>query len=129
MSNHTTIVCIDDDPMYKDLYGHILGAKGYHVVSAFDAAEGYEVIKKEKPGLVTLDVMMPEKEGFGDGFGLLKKLREDPLYQKLPVLMISALSDLSDIEHGLSVGATAYLPKQEMTPKTLVAKIESMLGK
>ncbi len=129
MNKKITIACIDDDPVYQDLYKAILEAAGYRVVPGFDAAAGYEVVKMQKPSLITLDVMMPEKVGFYDGFALLKVIREHPETKKIPIIMISALNDESDIKQIDGDGATAYLPKQEMTPKKLLAEIKKMLKK
>jgi DNA-binding response OmpR family regulator len=123
-----TILCIDDDPFYKDLYTAILEPKGFKVVTAMNPADGWKAIKESKPDLVTLDIMMPEAEGFFDGYGLLKKIRSDDEAKNTPVIMISALGDPEDVSHGLSAGATSYIPKQEMAPDMLLAEIKKRLG-
>lgn len=122
------ILCIDDDPFYKDLFRAILEPKGFQVFTAMNPADGWTAVKENKPDLITLDVMMPEKEGFFDGYGLLKRLRSDPELKDVPVIMISALGDPEDVKHGLEAGATTYLPKQEMSPETLVAEINRRIG-
>ncbi|MBN1585676.1 response regulator [Candidatus Uhrbacteria bacterium] len=122
------IVCIDDDPFYRDLYVNILETKGFRVVTAGDPEEGLKAIREHHPDLVTLDVMMPESQGVFDGYGLLKRLRDEPETANLPVIMISALGDREDAEHGLKVGARAYLPKHEMTPDGLVEMIADILS-
>jgi CheY-like chemotaxis protein len=124
-----TILCIDDDPFYKDLFRAILEPKGYEVISAMNPAEGWEALKKTKPDLMTLDVMMPEKEGFFDGYGLLKRVKDDPNLKDIKVIMISALGDPEDISHGLESGAATYLPKQEMTPDRLLLEIDKLIGR
>ncbi len=121
------ILCIDDDPFYADLFRAILEPKGFQVSTAMNPADGWTVIQANKPDLITLDVMMPEKEGFFDGYGLLKKLRGEAAYKSLPVIMISALGDPEDVKHGMDAGATSYMPKQEMTPDTLVALIKKLV--
>ena len=123
-----TVLCIDDDPFYKDLFKAMLEPRGYNVVTAMDPAEGWAKLAESKPDLITLDVMMPEKEGFFDGFGFLKKLRTESSFKKVPVIMISALGDPEDIKHGLTSGATDFLPKQDMTPDILLAKLKKILG-
>jgi len=123
-----TILCIDDDPFYKDLYNAILEPKGYRVIPAMNPAEGWKAIQESRPDLITLDIMMPEAEGFFDGYGLLKKLRSGEETKNTPVIMISALGDPEDVEHGLAAGATAYIPKQEMSPDSLVAEVKKWLG-
>jgi CheY-like chemotaxis protein len=114
------IVCIDDDPFYADLFNNIFSTRGFQVWIAKEPGTGLDLIRKHKPDVVTLDVMMPEQESFFDGYGLLKQMREDPNLRQTPVIMVSALGDREDIQHGLDAGATAYLPKHEMTPDNLV---------
>lgn len=122
------ILCIDDDPFYKDLYSAILESRGYRVISAMNPAEGWKEIQKAKPDLITLDIMMPEAEGFFDGYGLLKKLRGDAATKNLPVILISALGDPEDVEHGMAAGASAYIPKQEMNPEILATEVKKWIG-
>lgn len=122
-----TILCIDDDPFYAELYRQILTAKGYAVFVAVNPDEGYAEVKKRRPDLVILDVMMPEKGPFRDGFGLLERLRDEPATMPLPIIMISGLGNPEDIKHGMELGATAFLPKQEMMPERLIREVEKAL--
>ena len=122
------IVCIDDDPFYRDLFVNIFESKGFDVIIASEPTEGWEAVKKHRPDLVTLDIMMPESEGVFDGYGLLRKMKEDLATSDIPVIMISALGEREDIKHGLESGAHSYLPKHEMTPGKLVKLIEDILG-
>lgn len=117
------ILCIDDDPFYASLYREILSRRGFTVEHAFDAASGYEAVKKFGPDLVTLDVMMPEKKGMLDGYGLLEALRQEDDYKELPVIMISALGEDSDAKRAMDLGATSYIPKQKLSPDILVDEI------
>jgi DNA-binding response OmpR family regulator len=127
MPNHL-VLSIDDDPFYRDLYRNIFEPKGFEFMSALDPAEGYAAVKEKKPAIILLDVMMPEKKGFQDGFGLLEEFRRMPDLKSTPILMVSALGDESDVRHGLDLGATDYLPKQDMTPDRLLKKVASLLG-
>ena len=122
------VLSVDDDPFYRDLYRNILEPKGFAFESALDLGEGFEAAKKGKPDIILLDVMMPEKNGFSDGFGLLEALRKLPATKDTPILMVSALGDGPDLKHGIALGATDYLPKQDMTPDRLVKKIAKLLG-
>jgi CheY-like chemotaxis protein len=122
------VVCIDDDPFYTDLYTNIFESRGYEVHTANDPASGLELIRKHRPALVTLDVMMPEQESVLDGYGMLQQLQEDPQTKDLPVIMISALGDQEDVQHGLELGARAYLPKHEMSPTGLIDLVKRVTG-
>lgn len=122
-----TILSVDDDPFYQDLYRNIVESKGYRLITASDPSEGYKVATKEKPDLLLLDVMMPERGGFRDGYHLLEELRKLPDFMKVPIVMISALGDDEDIRHGKELGATAYVAKQSMMPDQLVKLIADLL--
>lgn len=123
-----TILCVDDDPFFGDLYRTALEPKGYAVEWAQNAAEGYSMCRRKKPDLIILDVMMPEADGFRDGFDLLERLRKEGPCMKTPVIMISAIGGHDDVRHGIELGANAYLAKQDMVPDTLIAEIRKQLG-
>ena len=123
------ILCIDDDPFYQDLFKAILEPKGFEFHGAMDPATGWDTATKVKPDIITLDVMMPEQQGFFDGYGLLKKLKTDETLGEVPVLMISALGEKEDKQHAQELGASGYLSKQDMTPDNLVAKLKKLLAK
>jgi DNA-binding response OmpR family regulator len=122
------ILCIDDDPFYASLYREILSRRGFTVEHAFDAASGFEAVKKFRPDLVTLDVMMPEKKGMLDGYGLLESMRDIDDYKDLPVIMISALGEDSDAKRAMDLGASSYIPKQRLSPDLLVDEINNYLS-
>lgn len=122
------ILCIDDDPFYASLYREILSRRGFTVEHAFDAASGFDMVKKFGPDLVTLDVMMPEKKGMLDGYGLLESLRANEDYKELPVIMISALGEESDSRRAMDLGASSYIPKQKLSPDILVEEINKHIN-
>src|SRR3989344_267821 len=128
MSHSPTIIAIDDDPSYHELYRHMLEPKGFKLLSALKPADGLAMVRKNKPDFIILDVMMPEQSGFRDGYGVLEEIRRDAVTKDIPVLMISALDDDTDTKHGRDMGATDYLPKQQMTSETLLKKIKKFLG-
>jgi len=122
------ILCIDDDSFYRDFYKAIFTAQGFEVSLAADPADGYEAAHRRRPDLIVLDVMMPEKNGFRDGYDLLKKIRAEEGYGDIPVIMISALDAGGDLKHGEEMGAATYLPKQQMTPESLLETVKGFLG-
>ena len=122
-----TILSVDDDPFYQDLYRNIFESKGYRIITASDPAEGYKMALQEKPDLMLVDVMMPERGGFRDGYHLLEELRKLPSFAKTPIVMVSALGEEEDVAHGKELGATAYVAKQSMMPDQLLKLISDLL--
>lgn len=123
------ILCIDDDPFYCDFYKTIFSSKGYKVETTQDLGIAIKKVKKMKPALITLDVMMPESGGYFDGYGLLRDLRSDEETSSIPIIMISALDQGGDTQRAKDVGADMYIPKQDLTPDGLVESVEKLIMK
>ena len=96
---------------------------GYQVSIARDGQEALDAIRRERPRLVLLDVMMPRKSGFE----VCQELRADEQIEDTLVLMLTAKGRDTDVDKGLGVGADAYMTKPFAT-KELVAKVAEMLG-
>ena len=99
-----TVLVIDDDPEAREIISRLLQRSGYEVASATSGPEGLELAHSLKPIAITLDVMMPEM----DGWAVLRVLKADPTLRDIPVVMMSMLDDRSK---GFSLGATDYLTK------------------
>ena len=80
------VVCIEDEPEMIDLVRLILGRKGFEVIGANGGVEGLEAVRREKPDLVLLDLMMPDM----DGWEVYRRLKEDPLLAPVPVMVVTA---------------------------------------
>jgi len=100
----STILVIDDDSEARDIIRRILEKDGFSVVTAPGGEEGLRLAHKLKPAAITLDVMMPDM----DGWSVLRALKADPVLQDIPVLMLTMVDDKSK---GYSLGATDYLTK------------------
>jgi CheY-like chemotaxis protein len=122
------ILCVDDDPFYRDFYKTIFGTKSVPTDEADNMKTGLEKAVATKPDLIILDVMMPEIDGIFDGYGLLQALRERAETKTIPVIMISALDQKGDMSHAVGLGATSYIPKQELTPDRLIAEATKLMG-
>lgn len=116
------VLCIDDDPFYRDFYKTIFLTKAIPTDEADNMKTGLEKAVTTKPDLILLDIMMPEIDGIFDGYGLLQKIREHSATKEIPVIMISALDQTGDIAHAVGMGATSYIPKQELTPDRLIGE-------
>lgn len=93
------ILVVDDEPDIIKMIDVRLRANNYDVFTASDGAEGLEKVKRDKPDLILLDVMMPEV----DGFQLFKMIRRDPLTAKIPIIMLTARGAMKDTFEALGV--------------------------
>ena len=116
------IAVIEDEADILDVIEYNLSREGYKVITAGDGNEGLRRIIDEAPDLVILDLMLP---GI-DGLDLCRRLKSDPLTRQIPVIMVTAKGEESDIVLGLGVGADDYIPKP-FSPKELVARVKAVL--
>ena len=103
----TKILVIDDDRAINELIKINLELQGYEVVQAFNGIEGFAEAKQEEPALIILDVMMPEV----DGFTVAQRIRQSVELSDVPILMLTALSQLNDKVNGFNIGVDDYLTK------------------
>lgn len=118
------IIFIEDEPALQKALTAVLNNAGYEMVSALDGEIGLELIKKEKPDLVLLDLILPKM----DGFQVLETIRKDPETARLPVMILSNLEENSDINRALELGATTYLLKTNYRLEDVVKKIADVLN-
>ncbi len=101
------ILVIDDDSAINELIKVNLELCGYKVIQAFDGTTGFAMCKQELPSCVILDVMMPEV----DGFTVAQRIRKNAGTSEIPILMLTALSQVSDKVNGFNIGVDDYLVK------------------
>lgn len=119
-----TILIVDDEPLNIDYLEQELEGFEYRVLTAANGQQALERVRAEAPDLILLDIMMPVM----DGFEALGRLKADPASRDIPVIVISAASDLPNMVHGIQLGAEDYLPKP-FEPTLLRARIASSLEK
>ncbi len=118
------ILVIDDDPDIRSLLVDALEAAGYAVRTASDGAAGLASAHADKPDLVVLDWMMPER----DGIEVAQHLRADHSLDDVPVMMLTARGTQSDVEWGYAAGVDGFIVKP-FSPRALIWRIQSMLAK
>ncbi len=118
------ILIIEDDQFLRELISKKLTAKDYEVIQAGDGEEGFEKVKKEKPDLLLLDLMLP---GI-DGFKVLEKIKADSEIAKTPVIILSNLGQKEDIDKGMNLGAQDFLIKAHFTPNQIIEKVNITLS-
>ncbi|MGM9605479.1 MAG: response regulator [Faecousia sp.] len=101
------IYCVEDDDSIRELMAYALRASGYSVTGLPDAGALWQALRREKPELVLLDIMLPDE----DGISILKKLRGAPATADIPVIMATAKGTEFDKVIGLDLGADDYLTK------------------
>ena len=117
------ILIIDDDEKLGKLLVQYLERYDMNAHVALTPSKGFEMIKKIKPDLLILDVMLPEK----DGFEICREIRaKSSIFGQLPILMLTAHAEVTDRIVGLELGADDYLPKP-FEPRELVARIHNIL--
>lgn len=117
-----SVLIVDDEPMARTLLRLMLVRAGFNVAEAEDGFDALEKVKTNQPDIVLLDVMMPGM----DGFTVCEKLRHDFETSVMPIIMLSAKSDLESINEGLRVGATKYLTKP-ISPEDLTRHVREVL--
>ena len=117
-----TILIIEDEPDIVELLEYNLAREGYRVLSARDGEGGLEQARSRAPDLVLLDLMLPGM----DGLEVCRELRSGRGTSSLPVIMLTAKSEESDVVIGLGVGADDYIAKP-FSPRELVARVRAVL--
>ncbi len=124
MANSPKILIVDDEPFNIDYLEQELEDLGLLTVSASNGQEALQQVAAEAPDLILLDIMMPQM----DGFEVLTHLKADQLWRDIPVIVISAINDISSIARGIKLGADDYLPKP-FDPILLHARLGAGLEK
>ena len=114
------ILIIDDDPTVRELMRRQLERDGFEVHSASDGKEGITKAREIKPDLITLDILMPDL----DGWSVLRSLKADPEVSSIPVVMASILDEKNK---GFSLGAADYLSKP-LERERLIGSIRNLIG-
>lgn len=123
MSNKAQkVLVIDDSTTNVVLLEAILQSKGYGIQTALSAEEGMAIIRKDRPALILLDLLMPEVSGYD----FLEAIHKDPKISDIPVIAVSAVTDRENKERTMKLGAVDFIEKPVEINK-LVAKVEEYL--
>lgn len=122
--NPPTILVADDEVDVRELVTYRLTRSGYGVVEAVDGEQALELARDRLPNLAVLDVMMPKL----DGYEVTTKMRADDRLRSIPVILLTARAQETDVSRGFEVGADDYLRKP-FNPDELVARVRAVLGR
>lgn len=118
------ILIVEDDTFLKGLSATKLGKDGFEVLTAGNAEEAEKALTENVPDFVLLDLVLPGT----DGFGILKKIRENPKMANTPVIIFSNLAEDKDIAKAKELGANDFMIKSNFTLDELSDKIKQILG-
>ena len=118
----STILVVDDNEQNLELLQAYLEDLQCQTVPARDGIEALEIIKKTEPDLVLLDVMMPKMSGFE----VCRRIKNNPQTANLPVIMVTALNELGDIERAIESGTDDFLSKP-VNKLELITRVKTML--
>jgi two-component system alkaline phosphatase synthesis response regulator PhoP len=123
--SQSTILIVDDNAQNVELLQAYLEALPCRTMTAADGLEAMRLIEdpsQPKPDLILLDIMMPKMSGFE----VCRKIKEDPATRAIPVIMVTALNELGDIERGVESGTDDFLTKP-VNKLELVTRVKSLL--
>ncbi len=123
VDRRATILIVEDSPVQAELLRRALEGAGYQVIVAGDGAEGLAMAKAHHPVAVVSDINMPVM----DGYAMCQAIRREAALKTTPVILLTMMSDVEDVIHGLNAGADAYLTKPYNIP-SLVSRLASLLA-
>ena len=118
------VVCIEDEPEMIDLVKLILGRKGFDLVGAVGGREGLETVRRLKPDLVLLDLMMPDM----DGWEVYQQMKADEELKDIPVVVVTAKAQSIDKVLGLHIAKVDDYVTKPFGPQELLHSVRKVLG-
>lgn len=119
---HETILIIEDERDIVELLSYNLEQEGYTIFFSTSGEEALTMVQQKNPDLILLDLMLPGV----DGLDVCRHLKRNETTRNIPIIMLTAKSEDSDVITGLEMGADDYIPKP-FSPKVLIARIRSVL--
>ncbi|MEA3435725.1 MAG: response regulator [Thermodesulfobacteriota bacterium] len=116
------ILIVDDEPSIIVPLQFLMEQNGYDVMVAFSGEEAMEIIADKKVDLILLDIMLPVI----DGFEVCQRVRENPQWNKIKIILLTALGSDANVEKGLALGADAYITKP-FSNIEIVDKVKELL--
>jgi two-component system response regulator VicR len=123
-SDQKRVVCIEDEPEMIDLVRLILGRKGFSVIGANGGIEGLETVRRLRPDLILLDLMMPDM----DGWEVYQQVKADPALREIPVVVVTAKAQSIDKVLGLHIAKVDDYITKPFGPQELLESVEKILG-
>jgi len=119
----TAILLVEDSALVRAMEKRILEDAGYEVVAAVDGVDGLSALGRSSFAAVVSDIMMPNM----DGLTLTARIRQEPRYKDLPVILVTTLASDEDKRRGLEAGANAYIPKPSFDQRVLLETLQRLI--
>jgi len=119
-----TVICVEDEPEMIDLIKLILGRKGFDLIGAIGGREGIETVRRLKPDLVLLDLMMPDM----DGWEVYQQMKADDDLRNIPVVVVTAKAQSIDKVLGLHIAKVDDYITKPFGPQELLESVEKIIG-
>ncbi|MBL4865379.1 MAG: response regulator [Pseudomonadales bacterium] len=120
--SHQQIVVVEDEPDILEVLSYNLKREGFEVTTSLDGAKGLDLIQQKMPDLALLDLMLPGM----DGLDICRHLKSNAHTRHIPIIMVTAKGEESDVVLGLGIGADDYIAKP-FSPKELIARVKAVL--
>jgi len=120
-----SILLVEDSALVRAMEKRILEDAGYEVVAAVDGVDGLSALGRRSFAAVVSDIVMPNM----DGLTLTARIRQEPRYKDLPVILVTTLSSDEDKRRGLEAGANAYIPKPSFDQRVLLETLQRLIGR
>ena len=122
MKKSPNILLVEDDPLIRKILSDELKVNGFAVEEVADGEACLEAINSKDIDLVLLDIMIPKK----DGIAVLRELKRAGKIPRLPVYILSALSDMEKVAEGIALGARGYFVKQESGREEIIKAVRAL---
>lgn len=122
--NTIKVAIVEDDTFLAGMYEQKFRMEQMNPLMAYDGEAGLELVRKEKPDMVLLDIMMPKM----DGWEVLQALRADPSTKSIPVIMLTNLGQKEDVDLALKYGANDYLIKAHFNPQEVIDRVRQLVA-
>jgi len=117
-----SVLVVEDEEDIRELVSYNLLKEGYQVAGVASGEDALTAVESKTPDLILLDIMLPGL----NGLKVCRKLKEDPKFQSIPIIMLTAKGEEPDIVAGLNMGADDYVTKP-FSPKVLLARVQAVL--
>lgn len=117
------VLLVEDDPFIRDIYQVKFSQEGFEVAAVDNGAEALKQLEQSIPDVILLDIIMP----YMDGMETLKNIRNNENWKKIPVIMLTNISEKEKINESEEYEISDYLIKSHFTPSEVVGKVKSLL--